>query len=193
MFPRGPDACTRRPLELRLHNLPEGSYPWVKFQEIPDVKFSNFKSVQETIKLLTNKGAGEGKKLSYKPLVIDLYSPTCPNLTIVDTPGITRIPLEGQDINIEHITKTIVWNYLSELNTIALCVVTNKVMKVQCDSLVMAMKHDEKRLKTIGVLSKMDIIDDNEDKYIKDFLLRPVGHVEAGLFVGIKNSAKPVD
>ena len=37
MLPKGSGSCTRRPLELRLHNLPEGWKPWAKFKEVPNL------------------------------------------------------------------------------------------------------------------------------------------------------------
>lgn len=41
------------------------------------------------------------------PIKLTIYSPDCPDLTIIDLPGITRIPLANSDQpdNIEEITK----------------------------------------------------------------------------------------
>ena len=41
-----------------------------------------------------------GKVLSNiidKPIVLTIYSPTCPDLTLIDLPGITRIQMAGSD------------------------------------------------------------------------------------------------
>ena len=41
------------------------------------------------------------KNIVDKPIVLTVYSHTCPDLTMIDLPGITRIPIDGQDANIE--------------------------------------------------------------------------------------------
>ena len=42
-LPRGDGVVTRRPLELRLNHIPEGTKPWAIFsEEIPGKKFFNF-------------------------------------------------------------------------------------------------------------------------------------------------------
>jgi vacuolar protein sorting-associated protein 1 len=50
---------------------------------------------------LTDKIAGKTKNIVDKPIVLTVYSHTCPDLTMIDLPGITRIPIDGQDANIE--------------------------------------------------------------------------------------------
>jgi dynamin 1-like protein len=47
--------------------------------------------------VLTDKVAGGKKNIVDKPIVLNIYSPTCPDLTLIDLPGITRIPLAGSD------------------------------------------------------------------------------------------------
>ena len=46
-------------------------------------------------------------------IVLTIYSDDCPDLTLIDLPGITRIPLHGSDQppDIEKITKEIVYQY----------------------------------------------------------------------------------
>ena len=42
-LPRGDGVVTRRPLELRLNHIAEGTKPWAIFsEEIPGKKFFNF-------------------------------------------------------------------------------------------------------------------------------------------------------
>lgn len=93
-LPRGDGVCTRRPLELRLNHLPEGQQPWAKFEEVSQ-KFTNFKEVKSTIEFLTDKVCGKTKDIKDLPIVLSVYSPTCPDLTLIDLPGITRIPIDG--------------------------------------------------------------------------------------------------
>ena len=44
---------------------------------------------------MTDKVCGTNKYIVDKPLVLSVYSHTCPDLTLVDLPGITRIPIDG--------------------------------------------------------------------------------------------------
>jgi hypothetical protein len=52
------------------------------------------------------------------PIKLSIFSPDCPDLTIIDLPGITRIPLKGSDQpeNIEEITKNMARKFEIDLN-----------------------------------------------------------------------------
>jgi dynamin 1-like protein len=57
--------------------------------------------IRDNIVGLTEKMCGKSNNIVDKPLVLQVYSHTCPDLTLIDLPGITRIPIEGQPENIE--------------------------------------------------------------------------------------------
>jgi len=63
--------------------------------------------VKKTIEDLTDKVAGSKKGIVDDPIILTIFSYTCPDLTLIDLPGITRIPVQGseQPENIEEITK----------------------------------------------------------------------------------------
>jgi dynamin 1-like protein len=46
---------------------------------------------------LTDKVAGKNKGIVDDPIILNFYSNSCPDLTIIDLPGITRVPLKGTD------------------------------------------------------------------------------------------------
>ena len=101
-LPRGDGLVTRRPLELRLNHQHEGIKPWAEFSvEKRGVKFTNFREVRDTIIELTDKVCGQTTNIVDEPIVLNVYSHTCPDLTLVDLPGITLIPIPGQPENIE--------------------------------------------------------------------------------------------
>ena len=56
---------------------------------------------------ITDKKAGVNKNIVSSPIKLHLFSNTCPDLTLIDLPGITKIPLKNseQPENIEAITK----------------------------------------------------------------------------------------
>ena len=103
-LPRGDGVVTRRPLELRLCHIPDGQ-PWAIFEERKGEKFTDFNKVRETIEALTDEVCVGEKNIVDKPIVLNVYSPTCPDLTLVDLPGVTRVPVGKQPKNIEEITK----------------------------------------------------------------------------------------
>ena len=49
------------------------------------------------IEELTDKIAGSNKGIVNSPITLTVYSNDCPDLTLIDLPGITRIPLKGSD------------------------------------------------------------------------------------------------
>lgn len=101
-LPRAAGLCTRRPLEMRLNHAPESVTPYGMFpDEIPGKKFTNMKEVQQNIIELTDKVCGNNSNIVDKPIVLMIHSHTCPDLTLIDLPGITRVPLAGQPENIE--------------------------------------------------------------------------------------------
>ena len=81
--------------------------PWAVFDNNKNEKFTNFEKVREKINELTDKQAGKNKGIIEEPIILTVYSTTCPDLTIIDLPGITRIPLQNSDQpkDIEKITK----------------------------------------------------------------------------------------
>lgn len=71
--------------------------PYGVFEEISGQKFTDFQLVKANIDKLTNSIAGGNKGIVDKPIVLTIFSPTCPDLTIIDLPGITKIPIKGSD------------------------------------------------------------------------------------------------
>ena len=98
-LPRGDGVVTRRPLELRLCHINSGE-PQAIFQERKGKKFIDFIKVRETIEALTDEVYNKNKNIIDKPIVLNVYSHTCPDLTLVDFPGVTRVPIGDQPKNI---------------------------------------------------------------------------------------------
>lgn len=94
-LPRGKGVVTRRPLELRLKHTITADKPWAVFKEIKDKKFTDFKEVEQMISYLTDKVAGKNKGIVDEPIILNIFSKNTPDLTLVDLPGITRIPMRG--------------------------------------------------------------------------------------------------
>jgi GTPase SAR1 family protein len=111
-LPRGSGVVTRRPLELRLTYDPKLKQAIGKFDEIPGETFTDFNKVRDKINYVTDKVCGSNKNIVDKPIILNISSPSCPTITIVDLPGITSNPVGDQPTNIYDITKGLVMKYV---------------------------------------------------------------------------------
>ena len=185
-LPRGDGVVTRRPLELRLCHISTGD-PWAVFEERKGTKFTDFVKVRETIEALTDEVCGKDKNILDKPIVLNVYSQTCPDLTLVDLPGVTRVPIGDQPKNIEQITKDMARRYAEDPLTIILCVIAANSDIATSDGLMLAKEIDTTGSRTIGVLTKLDIMDAGTDA--RKVLLNEEIPLKLG-YVGVKNRSK---
>ena len=185
-LPRGDGVVTRRPLELRLCHINSGQ-PWAIFEERKGVKFTDFIKVRETIEALTDEVCKTNKNIIDKPIVLNVYSQTCPDLTLVDLPGVTRVPIGDQPKNIEQITKDMARRYVEDPLTIILCVIAANSDIATSDGLMLAKEIDVNGTRTLGVLTKLDIMDAGTDA--KKVLMNEEIPLKLG-YVGVKNRSK---
>ena len=185
-LPRGDGVVTRRPLELRLCHINHGE-PWAVFEERKGTKFTDFIKVRETIEALTDEVCQTDKNIVDKPIVLNVYSQTCPDLTLVDLPGVTRVPVGKQPKNIEEITKNMATRYIEDPLTIILCVIAANSDIATSDGLKLAKEIDTTGSRTLGVLTKLDIMDAGTDA--KKALLNEEIPLKLG-YVGVKNRSK---
>ena len=185
-LPRGEGVVTRRPLELRLNHITSGK-PYAVFEEKKNVKFTDFSKVKQTIEELTNKECKTEKNITDKPIILRVYSSTCPDLTVIDLPGVTKVPVGSQPDNIEDITKNIAKKYIDDPLTIILCVVSANSDISTSDGLKMAKEIDKNGSRTLGVLTKLDLMDEGTDA--KKTLLNQDIKLKLG-YVAVKNRSK---
>ena len=185
-LPRGDGVVTRRPLELRLNHINSGE-PWAIFEERKGTKFTDFIKVRETIEALTDEVCKTNKNIVDKPIVLNVYSKTCPDLTLVDLPGVTRVPIGDQPRNIEQITKDMCRRYAEDPLTIILCVIAANSDIATSDGLMLAKEIDTSGSRTIGVLTKLDIMDAGTDA--RKTLMNEEIPLRLG-YVGVKNRSK---
>jgi len=69
--------------------------------------------------------AGTKKGIVDEAIKLCIYSNDCPDLTIIDLPGITKVPLQHTDQgeDIEEVTKRMALRYVNDKRTIILCVI----------------------------------------------------------------------
>ena len=165
-LPRGTGVVTRRPLELRLVNSPESKKAYGVFDKVDKTKkYYNFDDIQHMIVKLTDDIAGVSKEIIDDPIVLTVYSPTCPDLNLVDLPGITKVPVKGsnQTHDIEKITTDLISKYIKDPRSVILCVVQANVDVSTSDAIKLASRFDPDSKRTLCVLTKVDLVDRGND------------------------------
>ena len=80
-----------------MNNIQGLKQPYAEFDQIMEAgkkkRFTNFNEVRKSIDEVTDKVCGSKKVIKDLPIVLNVFSADCPNLTIVDLPGITSIPV----------------------------------------------------------------------------------------------------
>ena len=184
-------VVTRVPLELRLVRKSDAKIPYEVFYhpKFKNEKYQDFGVVKQKILELTDLLAGVKKEIVDNPIKLTVTSSYCPDLTLIDLPGITRIPLEGsnQGKDIEQVTKKLCAHYCSDNSTIILCVIPANADLTTSDALKMALELDAEKDRTIGVLTKIDIMDQGTSA--KDILTGKIVSLKLGFF-GVKNRSQ---
>lgn len=80
------------------------------------------------------------------------------NLTLVDLPGMVKVPSQGQPADIVKKIDDIIIEYISNENCLILAVTPANIDLVTSDALVMARSRDPMGKRTIGVLTKLDMM-----------------------------------
>lgn len=117
-LPRGSGVVTRRPLELRMVRKKDIARPYAVFKGYDSQKLEDFDKILNVIKMLTDRVCGEKKGIVDDPIVMTVYSPTCPDLTIIDLPGITKIAVGDQPKDIGDLTTKMVTRYCEDKRTV---------------------------------------------------------------------------
>ncbi|KAF1847848.1 V-type ATPase [Cucurbitaria berberidis CBS 394.84] len=179
-LPRGTGIVTRRPLILQLINRAAGTQTngvsdevkadgqnnadeWGEFLHIPGQKFHDFQKIREEIVRETESKTGRNAGISPAPINLRIYSPNVLTLTLVDLPGLTKVPVGDQPRDIERQIREMVLKQISKSNAIILAVTAANTDLANSDGLKLAREVDPEGQRTIGVLTKVDLMDDGTD------------------------------
>ncbi len=166
---------------------PEVQNEWGEFLHIPGRRFYNFLDIRKEIENETSRIAGKNKGISRLPINLKVYSPKVLNLTLVDLPGITKVPIGDQPTDIEKQIRNLILEYIAKPNCIVLAVSPANVDLVNSESLKLARQVDPQGKRTIGVLSKLDLMDQGTNAL--DILSGKVYPLKLG-FVGVVNRSQ---
>ncbi|KAM0980430.1 hypothetical protein PS2_013396 [Malus domestica] len=154
-LPRGQGICTRVPLIMRLqhHSSPQ---PEFSLEYNGRVDRTDEENIAEDIVKATSSIAGGGKGISNTPLTLLVKKNGVPDLTMVDLPGITRVPVHGQPENIYDQIKDMIMEYIKPEESIILNVLSATVDFTTCESIRMSQSVDKTGERTLAVVTKVD-------------------------------------
>ncbi|GMI83749.1 dynamin-related protein 3A, non responding to oxylipins 15, ARABIDOPSIS DYNAMIN-LIKE 2 [Hibiscus trionum] len=190
-LPRGSDICTRRPLVLQLLQTkrnPDGSEEeYGEFLHLPGKRFCDFSEIRREIQAETDREAGGNKGVSDKQIRLKIFSPNVLDITLVDLPGITKVPVGDQPSDIEARIRTMIMSYIKQPSCLILAVTPANSDLANSDALQIAGNADPDGYRTIGVITKLDIMDRGTDA--RNLLLGKVIPLRLG-YVGVVNRSQ---
>ena len=154
-LPRGQGICPRVPLIMRLQHQPN-PYPELFLEYMGKTVETDESNVSEAINLATREIAGNAKGISNSPTTLIVKKNGVPDLTMVDLPGITRIPVHGQPENIYEQIRDIIVEYITLEESIILNVLSATVDFSTCESIMMSQSVDKTGQRTLAVVTKAD-------------------------------------
>ncbi|XP_032030152.1 interferon-induced GTP-binding protein Mx1 isoform X2 [Hylobates moloch] len=130
-----------------------------------------------------NTIAGEGMGISHELITLEISSQDVPDLTLIDLPGITRVAVGNQPADIGYKIKTLIKKYIQRQETISLVVVPSNVDIATTEALSMAQEVDPEGDRTIGILTKPDLVDKGTEDKIVDVVRNLVFHLKKGYMI----------
>ncbi|XP_071504287.1 dynamin-1-like [Diadema antillarum] len=183
-LPRGSGIVTRRPLVLQLNN---AKAEYGEFLHCKGKKFTDFEEIRKEIEAETDRLTGSNKGISSVPINLRVYSPNVLNLTLIDLPGMTKVPVGDQPPDIEIQIRNMLMEFVTNENTLILAVSPANADLANSDALKIAKEVDPKGVRTIGVITKLDLMDDGTDA--KDILENKLLPLRRG-YVGVVNRSQ---
>ena len=199
ILPTGQNMVTRTPLDIRLHKLDKSmNEGWVEFGtyndsndidgsndsastglwntdikipiQIPIPTDSEIQQIRNFISKKTDEIAGTGMDISTIPIILNIYSPYVPNLSLTDLPGLTMVACtdKGQPADIKDKIENMVSTYIKQPRTIIIAVMQARSDLETDIGLALIKKHDLSGRRTIGVLTKPDLM--NYETHVGEYL-----------------------
>ena len=152
---------TRRPIELTLiHTPPTPSDPSPQtFAEFPSLgpgHITDFSIVQQTL-LDLNLSVPASECVSDSPIHLRIHSPNVPDLSLVDLPGYVQISSMDQPEELKDKINKLCDKYIRSPNLV-LAVCAADVDLANSPALRASKKVDPLGMRTIGVVTKMDLV-----------------------------------
>ena len=199
-FPKGTGLVTRCPTRISMSTC-AATEPWSAEVRLPATckaseefnKFGRLSAVEALSERLAEAAAilcpENGSEFSTEVIQVQVQSPTMPNLSLIDLPGIIRTTTAGQDRSVIANVDALLESYLKQPETVILAVIPANQDIATIDILERAHHFDPAGVRTIGVLTKPDLI----DRGAEDEVLKIVQNVRKPLKLGyviVKNRSQ---
>lgn len=159
-LPRGSGTVTRRPLVLMMQQCASDEY--AEFSHLPGQRFTADAQICAAIEKATLDVCGP-KGFSSDPIHLRYYAPTVPDLTLVDLPGVIKAHAADMDPRDPATIRRMVLEFATRPNSILLAVTPAVGDLVTSDAIQLAREVDPEGQRTLGVLTKLDLMDDGTD------------------------------
>ena len=156
-LPKGLNMVTRRPIELTLVNTPDGKTDYAEFPSLGLGKLTDFTHVQQTLTEL-NMAIPPEQCVSDDPIHLRIHSANVPDLSLIDLPGYIQVVGKDQPPELKEKIAELCEKYIQPPNVI-LAISAADVDLANSTALRASRKVDPRGERTIGVITKMDLVD----------------------------------
>lgn len=156
-LPKGHNMVTRRPIELTLVNTPDAHAEYGEFPALGLGKVTDFSQIQRTLTDL-NLAVPASACVSDDPIQLRIYSPNVPDLSLIDLPGYIQVTGRDQPPELKERIAELCEKYIRAPNVI-LAISAADVDLANSTALRASRKVDPRGERTIGVITKMDLVD----------------------------------
>jgi vacuolar protein sorting-associated protein 1 len=120
---------------------------WGEFLHLPGQKFHDFSKIRDEIVRETDAKTGKNAGISPVPINLRIFSPNVLTLTLVDLPGLTKVPVGDQPKDIEKQIRDMILKYITKPNAIILAVTAGNTDLANSDGLKLAREVDPEGIK----------------------------------------------
>ena len=156
-LPKGSNMVTRRPIELTLINSPDAKAEYGEFPALGLGKITDFSQIQRTLTDL-NLAVPVEQCVTDDPIQLSIYSPNVPDLSLTDLPGYIQVVGKGQPVELKQKISDLCDKYIQAPNVI-LAISAADVDLANSTALRASRRVDPRGERTIGVITKMDLVD----------------------------------
>ncbi|KIV87910.1 hypothetical protein PV11_03426 [Exophiala sideris] len=156
-LPKGTNMVTRRPIELTLINTPDAKAEYGEFPALGLGKITDFSQIQRTLTDL-NLAVPAEQCVTDDPIQLSIYSPNVPDLSLIDLPGYIQVSGKDQPPELKQKIADLCDKYIQPPNVI-LAISAADVDLANSTALRSSRRVDPRGERTIGVITKMDLVD----------------------------------
>lgn len=156
-LPKGSNMVTRRPIELTLVNTPGSKEEYGEFPDLGLRHITDFSSIQRTLTEL-NLAVPDTECVSDDPIHLTVYSPNVPDLSLIDLPGYIQVVGQNQPLQLKQKIAELCDRYIQAPNVV-LAISAADVDLANSTALRASRRVDPRGERTIGVITKMDLVD----------------------------------